>query len=71
MTALLQRAVEAAGKLPAEEQDVLATWLLAEVEDDELDQKIAANAGKLADMARAALAEFDAGETELLEPDRL
>jgi hypothetical protein len=41
------------------------------LEDDAFDRKIAANADKLAGMARAALAEFDAGETELLDPDRL
>ena len=72
MTTLLQRAFAEAGKLPAEEQNVLASRLLAELaEDDDFDRAIQATAGRLAGLAKQALAEDQAGLAQELDPDRL
>jgi hypothetical protein len=69
MTTLLQQAFDAAAKLPPAEQDQLASRVLAELAaEDAFDQAIAASAGKLAGLAAAALAEYDAGQTGPLEP---
>ena len=72
MTKLLEHAFAKAAKLTAAEQDVLASRLLAELADeDDFDRAIAATSGKLAILARQALAEHKAGLTEELDPDRL
>jgi hypothetical protein len=72
MTTLLQRAFSEVQKLTPAEQDVLASRLLAELqEEDDFDRAIAASADKLAILAREALAEHRAGLTEELDPDRL
>ena len=71
MTTLLQQAFDAAAKLPPEEQDLLATRVLAELAaEDAFDQALAASGSKLAKLATAALAEYDAGQTLPLEPKR-
>jgi hypothetical protein len=68
MTKLLERAFAEADKLPAAEQDLLASRLLAELgEDDEFDRTIAASAGKLAILAKEALAEHWTGLTQEVE----
>ena len=62
MTTLLQEAFAAAEKLPPDEQDVLASRLLAELAtEDGFDRTIAQTAHKLTGMANAALAEHRAG----------
>ena len=67
MTVLLQKAFEAASKLPPEEQDVLAQWLLLELEEeDAFDRAIAETAHRLVGLADEALAEHRAGKTEEL-----
>lgn len=72
MTALLKKAFAEASKLPEKEQDQLAERLLAELAAEEaFDQALAATSGKLVGLARVALAEDEAGETEELDPDRL
>lgn len=72
MTTLLQKAFAEAAKLSAEEQDLLASRLLAELAaEDEFDRAIARSSDKLAGLAREALAEHRAGLTEELDPDRL
>lgn len=72
MTDLLQQAFDEAAKLPAAEQELLATRLLAEIAaEDEFDRAIARSSGKLAQLAKEALAEYRAGLTEELDPDRL
>ena len=46
--------------------------MLAELADeDEFDRAIAASADKLASLAKEALAEHRAGQTQELDPDRL
>jgi hypothetical protein len=72
MTTLLQRAFAEAAKLPAEEQDVLAARLLAELAaEDDFDRAIAGSSGKLASLAAEALAEHRAGQTQELDPEQL
>ena len=72
MTTLLEHAFAKAATLPAAEQDVLASRLLAELADeDDFDRAIAATSDKLAVLARQALAEHQAGLTEELDPDSL
>jgi hypothetical protein len=72
MTTLLQQAFDAAAKLPAAEQDVLAARLLAELAaEDDFDRAIQASGEKLVTLAAEALAEYRAGQTEPLDPERL
>jgi hypothetical protein len=72
MTELLERAFAKAAKLSSDEQDLLASRVLAEMADeDEFDHAIAASADKLASLANEALAEHRAGQTQELDPDRL
>jgi hypothetical protein len=72
MTKLLQKAIDAIEKLPAEEQDLLAARLLAELgEEDDFDRAIAASSSRLEKLARDALEEHRTGETEELDAERL
>ena len=72
MTNLLEHAFAEAGKLSPDEQDLLASRLLAELgEEDEFDRAIAASADKLAVLAKKALDEHRAGLTRELDPDNL
>ena len=72
MTSLLAQAFAEASKLPSAEQDLLASRLLAEIAaEDAFDQAIAQSSDKLAILAKQALAEFHAGQTEELDPERL
>lgn len=72
MTTLLQQAFAEAAKLPAAEQDVLAARLLAELAaEDDFDRAIAATSGRLAALAREAIAEHHSGQTEELDPERI
>jgi hypothetical protein len=72
MTASLQQAFAEAAKLPEPEQELLAARLLAELAaEDEFDRATAGSSDKLAVLAREALAEHRAGQTEELDPERL
>jgi hypothetical protein len=72
MTTLLQQAFDAAAKLPPAEQDLLASRVLAELAaEDDFDKAIAASREKLATLAAEALAEYRAGQTQPLTPERL
>ena len=72
MTTLLQRAFDQAARLPADEQDLLAARLLAELAaEDDFDRAIACSSDKLARLAQEALTEHRAGLTQELDPDRL
>jgi hypothetical protein len=72
VTTLLQQAFAEAAKRPAAEQDLLASWLLAELAaEDDFDRAIARSADKLSLLAKEALAEHRAGLTEELDPERL
>jgi hypothetical protein len=72
MTNLLEQAFREAAKLPAAEQDMLASRLLAEMAaEDEFDRAIASTSDKLAQLAQEALNEHRAGLTEKLDPDQI
>jgi hypothetical protein len=72
MTTLLQQAFTEAAKRSTQEQDLLASRLLAELAaEDDFDRKLGATADKLAGLARQALDEHRAGQTEELDPERL
>ena len=72
MTALLKQAFAEAAKRSREEQDLLAARLLAELAaEDAFDRALAGSADKLAHLARQAIAEHRAGQTEELDPERL
>ena len=72
MTTLLEQAFARAARLPEDEQDVLASWLLAELEaEDAFDEAIKRSAHKLEGLANEALAEDSSGLTEDLDPEKL
>ncbi|HEV2971911.1 MAG TPA: hypothetical protein VGY55_18200 [Pirellulales bacterium] len=72
MTTLLEQAFNEAAKLPADEQDLLASRLLAELTaEDDFDRALANSGEKLAQLAKQALAENRAGLTQELDPDQI
>jgi hypothetical protein len=72
MTTLLEQAFAEAAKRSQEEQDVLASRLLAELAaENAFDRAIDASADKLAKLARQAIDEHRAGKTVELDPERL
>jgi hypothetical protein len=72
MTTLLQKAFAQAEKLPADEHDVIAARLLAELSpEDEFDRPIASTAHKLAGLAAQALNDHGAELTEPLNADQI
>lgn len=72
MTTLLKQAFAKAEMLSADEQDVLASRLLAELAaEDSFDRAIAASSDKLSVLAQEAIDEHRAGATKALDPERL
>ncbi len=72
MTKLLDEAFAKAATLSPEEQDVLASRLLAELAaENEFDRAIKESADKLAGLAWQALDENRRGLTQELDPDHL
>ena len=72
MTKLLERAFEEAARLPAEEQDSLAEWLLAELRSEaRWSELLESSAPQLEQLAREALAEHARGETKDLDPESI
>jgi hypothetical protein len=72
MTDLLQRAFDRASQLPPDEQDVFAAWMLEELQSERRWQELFDRSpGALAKLASEAIAEYEAGETEPLDPDAL
>jgi hypothetical protein len=58
--------------LPEHEQDALARWILAELADQQgWDERLSASGDTLERLADEALAEHRAGQTQVLDPDRL
>jgi hypothetical protein len=71
MTELLQRAFNEASKLPDQEQDAVASWLLAEIESERRwDEAFSSSQQLLSELAEEALAEHRAGQTQDLDPDK-
>ena len=72
MTNLLKKAFDAASRLPEEEQDAVAEWLLAELASEEKwEECFAVSQGALSLLAQEALDEHERGETEDLDPESL
>jgi hypothetical protein len=72
MTELLQKAIAEVSKLPVEEQDALAAWILEEISSEERwDEAFSNSLEKLEGLANEALAEHQQGNTQQLEPDKL
>lgn len=72
MTDLLRRAFNAASRLPEDEQDAVAEWLLAELQsEEEWGGRVARTQGALAALAREALTEHERGEIEDLDSNSL
>ena len=67
MTEALTAAFATASRLPDEEQDVLASLLMAEMDSEERwNTLFSQSQGMLADLAQQALLEHQAGETRSL-----
>ena len=72
MTHLLEKAFVEASKLPEPDQDTFARWILDELESDQRwDQAFATSATQLERLADEALAEYRAGRTKALDPEKL
>lgn len=72
MTELLEQGFTEASKLPTEEQDRFAAWMLEELASERRWAETFANSGDILDkLADEALTEHRAGRTKVLDPDRL
>jgi hypothetical protein len=72
MTQLLKDAFAEAEKLPREEQDAFARWLLEELASEKhWSDLFAASQSKLAELAAEAIEENRSGRTEPLDSDLL
>jgi hypothetical protein len=68
MTELLRQAIREMEKLPSEEQDALAAWILAELASERRwTQLLNRSQDVLAQLAQEALEEHRRGETQPLE----
>ena len=71
MTELLERAFTEASKLPEKEQDAMAALVLEELASEQRwESAFAASQQPLSEMARAALREFEAGQTRPMDAAR-
>jgi hypothetical protein len=67
MTKLLEKALEEVAKLPASEQDAVATILLEEMASEQRwARSFAKSQDRLAKLAAEAIAEYNAGRTKPL-----
>lgn len=72
MTKLLEKAFAEISKLPQQEQDALAAWILEELGSEQRWEKVFGESrDQLAKLADEALAEHREGKTQLLDPDKL
>lgn len=72
MTRLLEKAIAEASKLPEEEQNALAKWILEELQSEKRwTEAFAGSQEGLNQLAKEALAEHREGRTEALDPDNL
>lgn len=76
MTKLLEQAFEQAKKLPDEDQDAVAVWLIAEIngrnhdDDDDFDRLIASRPDVLDRLEEQARAEIRAGKVQAMDIHR-
>ena len=72
MTELLEQAIARLKTLPSSEQDVIATIILEELEDElQWDATFARSQNTLAKLASVAMAEYHTGKTQELDPETL
>jgi CRISPR/Cas system-associated protein Csm6 len=72
MTKLLEQAFTQASKFSEVEQNLLAKWILAEMDSEQRwNTTFARSEDLLSQLADEALAEHKAGKTKRLEPDSL
>jgi len=72
MIALLEKAFEEVAKLPEDQQETIARWILDELADEERwDAAFADTSNELSKLASKALTDFRAGRTDELDPDSL
>jgi len=72
MTKLLEKAFEKASKLPEAEQNLLAKWLIEELESErKWDKLFAESEDVLAKLADEAAQEDSKGKTAPLDPENL
>ncbi len=72
MTKMLEKAFAQAARLPEQEQNAFANWILEELASEKRWQKaFADSADALARLADEALEEHRKGNTRPLDPDRL
>ncbi len=72
MTELLEQAIIKLKSLPASQQDVMATIILEELEDEQRwDEAFRSSPDALALLAAKAMTEYRAGKTQPLDPDTL
>ncbi|MEM9089743.1 MAG: hypothetical protein AAGC93_13470 [Cyanobacteria bacterium P01_F01_bin.53] len=72
MTELLEQAIEHLRSLDAEKQDAIASLIMEELEDEaKWDTAFASSQNLLANLATEAMAEYDAGQTQALNPETL
>lgn len=72
MTDRLKEAFDAASRLPEDEQDAVAEWLLAELASEaKWEERFAKSQGALSLLAQEALDEHKRDETEDLDPKSL
>jgi hypothetical protein len=72
MTTLLEQVFAEVSKLPPQEQDAFAAWLLEELQSEARWARVlAASPETLTRLAKEAMLEYGAGRTEKLDPDKL
>ena len=72
MTQLLEKAFEKASELPEEEQDDFAAFILEELESErQWEQAFSESQDELERLADEALEEYNAGDSEKLDPGQL
>ncbi len=72
MTELLKQAIQKIENLSDEDQNAIATIILEELEDElKWEQSFANSHDLLAELAAEAMAEYKAGETQVLDPETL
>jgi hypothetical protein len=72
MGKLLDKAIAEASKLPEQEQEAFAAWILSELESERRWETLFARSQDvLARMAEEARQEYRSGRTEPLDPDKL
>ncbi len=72
MTNLLRKAFEEASKLPELEQNVLARWLIEEINSEKEWKKAFSESESILDeLANEAIKEYEEGKTKLLDATQL